>query len=124
MSTPCFNDLVLLEYGWAHQPGDGSGKTDCFQLLCEVRRRFQLRDLQDDFAWVYRTYTEATLPNRRIARWLLTAGTRTTQLQPGTINLTGPKALASWTGERWIYIAPGRMVVQCKTLPGAWFIVP
>lgn len=70
------NDLIGLEYGWGHRPRDGSGKTDCFQLVCEIRRRMGLGDYEPMFEWVYGTYNQDTLPRSRIARWLLENGRR------------------------------------------------
>ena len=115
-------DLVGLPYRWGARPSEGA--TDCFQLVCEVRRRLGLTDYEQEFQWVYETYDERTLPDRRIARWLLTKGSRTTVLEPGTISLSSWRALASWTGTGWLCIAPGKAVVLLKELPGHWFTVP
>ena len=79
------NDLIGLAYGWSHRPGDGSGKTDCFQLVCEVRRRLELTDYAPEFEWVYRSYSEATFPRIRLIRWLMERCTRTTEPTPGDV---------------------------------------
>jgi hypothetical protein len=70
------NDLIGLEYGWGHRPGDGSGKTDCFQLVCEVRRRMGFGEYGPMFEWVYSKFNEETLPKKQIAKWLLSNGSR------------------------------------------------
>ena len=81
------NDLLWLRYGWGHAPGDGSGLTDCFQLVCEVRRRLGLRDYGPEFDWAYDTYTETTLPRMRLMRWLLDHCSRVDTPQPGDVLL-------------------------------------
>ena len=81
------NDLLFLRYGWGHAPGDGSGLTDCFQLVCEVRRRLGLRDYGPQFDWAYETYTEETLPRVRLMRWLLEHCSRVDTPQPGDLSL-------------------------------------
>ena len=115
-------DLIGLEYRWGSRPDEGA--TDCFQLVCEVRRRLGLSDYSQHFNWVYETYTEATLPKQRIARWLLTTCSRTATLEPGTLNLSNWRALASWTGTGWLCIAPGGTVGVTPHLAGHWFTAP
>ena len=90
------NDLLFLRYGWGHAPSDGSGLTDCFQLVCEVRRRLGLRDYAPDFAWVYGTYTEATLPRMRLMRWLLEHCSRVMTPQPGDLLLCQGQAAGAF----------------------------
>jgi len=90
------NDLLFLRYGWGHAPGDGTGLTDCFQLVCEVRRRLGLRDYAPDFDWVYDTYTEATLPRMRLMRWLLEHCSRVTTPQPGDLLLCQGRAAGAF----------------------------
>jgi hypothetical protein len=65
-----FNDLIGLRYGWHCRPNDGTGKTDCFQLVCEARRRLGMSDYAPRFEWVYSVYDEFSLPPRQILRWL------------------------------------------------------
>jgi hypothetical protein len=115
-------DLIGLPYRWGAKPSEGA--TDCFQLVCEARRRLGLADYTAEFAWVYETYTEETLPDRRIARWLLTKGTRTSTLEPGTICLSTWRAMASWTGTAFLFIAPGGRVCLTERLTGPLFTVP
>lgn len=43
------NDLVGMEYEWGSQPSQG--KTDCWQLVIEVRKRLGLQT--PSFSWVY-----------------------------------------------------------------------
>jgi hypothetical protein len=72
------NNLIGLQYGWGHKPGDGSGMTDCFQLClrCTAPPR-TTHDHSDMYAWVYEQYDEATFTVQRLVRFLLTSGTRT-----------------------------------------------
>jgi hypothetical protein len=81
------NDLIGLTYGWGHAPGDGSGKTDCFQLTCEARRRMGLSDYADKFAWVYDSYNDATFPRRLVIRWLIENGRRIDRPAIGAVAL-------------------------------------
>lgn len=60
------NDLVGLEYGWGCKPA--SGRTDCWQLVLEVRTRLGLET--PDFEWVYQQWTDATLEPGLIGQWL------------------------------------------------------
>jgi hypothetical protein len=54
------NDLIGLAYRWGCRPGDGTGCTDCFQLVCAVRRQLGLPDHAAQFEWVYREQTAET----------------------------------------------------------------
>jgi hypothetical protein len=90
------NDLLFLRYGWGHAPGDGSGLTDCFQLVCEVRRRLGLRDYGPQFDWAYETYTEETLPRVRLMRWLLEHCSRVDTPQPGDLLLCQGQAAGAF----------------------------
>lgn len=109
------NDLIGLQYGWGRRPGDGSGMTDCFQLTCEVRRRLDLKDHTEMFAWVYEEYDEQTFPRGRIARWLLQYGARLADPTPGAVALlpgSSGAALGTATDHGVIFIAPGQNVVH------------
>lgn len=111
-----FNDLVMLSYGWGHAPGDGSGKTDCFQLVCEVRRRIGLRELAEHFEWVYQRYDEVSFPRGNVLRWLHREGSETQERKPGTLAYLptdrGAVALGTCTEDGLIFIAPGQNVVH------------
>lgn len=114
------NDLIGLRYGWNCVPGDGSGKTDCFRLVCEVRKRLALPDYAPLFEWVYRDYTEETFSRRLIVRWLLERGTRLDAPVWGAVALlpgSAGAALASVVdGGAVLFIAPSQNVV-CSHLP-------
>lgn len=115
------NDLIGLRYGWGHQPGDGSGMTDCFQLVCEVRARLGLSGYRDRFAWVYERYGEIDFPRRLLARWLLQHGNRLQTPQHGAVAfLPGAAggALGTYVEDRAIFIGPGQNVVQAPLPPG------
>jgi hypothetical protein len=118
------NDLIGLRYGWGHRPGDDSGMTDCFQLMCEVQRRLGLRDYGPAFEWVYGKYTEDTLPRLSIMRWLLTHCDKLTDPKPGAIALlhgTKAGALATVTQHGLILLAPSQNVVHTSSPPPtAW----
>lgn len=90
-----FNDLLLLTYRWGASPEDGSGHTDCFQLVCEVRRRLGLSDWAPRFAWAYDQFTEETLRPRRLLRWVLENGRRVWPPEPGDVVLVGGSAAAA-----------------------------
>ena len=109
------NDLIGLQYAWGHSPRDGSGKTDCFQLACEVHERLGFGDYRDQFAWVYENYTEATFRYRLIIRWLNENGKRLTQPIPGAVALLPANvglALATVLDDGLLFIAPSKNVVR------------
>jgi len=111
------NDLVGLKYGWGHRPGDGSGRTDCFQLVCEVRDRLGLSSYREQFAWVYSGWTEETFPRRMLARWLLEHGRRLQLPQTGAVALmpgNAGGALGTFVNDRTMFIGPGQAVIQAS----------
>lgn len=115
------NDLIGLSYGWGCKPGDGSNKTDCFQLFCEVRRRLGLRDYEKQFSWVYDKYTDTTFPRRRLVRWILERGTKLDRAVHGAaVLLPGAKGAALGTCvEGWtVFVASSQNVVQAPLPTG------
>ena len=120
-----FADLIGLEYRWNHAPGDGTGYTDCFQLMGEVQTRLGLADYRNRFGWVYHEYTQETLPVRRVARWLLQCGTRLTVSRPGASVLfvgQATAALGTATDCGVIFIAPGQRVVHAPPQPNLQYV--
>lgn len=116
-----FNDLVELRYGWGHRPGDGSGLTDCFQLMCDVHRRLGLCDYAETFEWVYRSFEAETVPRIRLVRWLLQNARAVTDQQPGDVallagTLVGAFATVSDVGGL-LYISSARRVVHASSVP-------
>lgn len=110
------NDLIGLEYGWGHRPGDGSGKTDCFQLACELHRRLGHADYASEFAWVYERYTDSTFNRVHIARWLLQNASRQSAPEIGTVVLL-PSDLGAALGtyvdtESAVFIGPALNVIR------------
>jgi hypothetical protein len=59
MQNLSFNDLIGLPYQWGAAPW--SGKTDCFQLACEVHKRLGFADYSNQFEWVYELYDESNI---------------------------------------------------------------
>jgi hypothetical protein len=113
------NDLIGLPYGFGCRPGDGTGMTDCFQLVCEVRRRLGLRDYAPEFDWVYRSYSEETFSRIRLIRWLMERCNRTTEPVPGDVVLFGgATAMGVVTAERGaIFLAGGKRVARLPSVP-------
>lgn len=111
-----FNDLTLLTYRWGASPEDGSGCTDCFQLVCEVRRRLGLTDWAPRFAWVYDQFTYETLRPRQLIRWVMTHGQKVASPEPGDITPIGGLTTAALgvitPNQGLIYISPGYRVVH------------
>lgn len=109
------NDLIGLEYQWGAHPRDGRGKTDCFQLVCEIRERLGLSDYSEKFTWAYWLYSPETLKPRHVARWLLQNGKRLKMPEHGAVALladpTNP-ALGSVVDNSLIFISPGKRVVR------------
>ena len=111
------NDLIGLQYGWGHAPGDGTGMTDCFQLVCEMRRRMGLSDYSERFEWVYDQYTEDTFRRRLIPRWLLQHGIRLGIPQVGAVLLlpgAAGAALATVVNDGALFLAPSGNVVRTQ----------
>ena len=109
------NDLIGLEYRWGAHPRDGSGKTDCFQLVCEIRSRLGLSDYSEKFSWAYWLYDEKTLRPIRMARWLMHEGKRLKLPEVGAVALLAEPdnaALGTVTDQGVICIAPGGCVVS------------
>jgi hypothetical protein len=109
------NDLIGLEYCWGASLRDGNNQTDCFQLVCEIRKRLGLSDYSDKFAWAYRSYSPKTLTPIRLARWLLEEGRRLKLPEHGAVALladpTSP-ALGSVVDGSIVFISPGKRVVR------------
>jgi hypothetical protein len=114
------NDLIGLTYGWNHAPGDGSGKTDCFQLACEVRRRLGMSDYSERFAWVYTEFLDEQFNRAKIARWLLQCGNRLELPIPGAVRLLPVDegaALATYLHDgTTIFLSPGGSVIRTQIL--------
>jgi hypothetical protein len=85
------NDLIGLSYERRARPSDGEGKSDCFMLVCEVRRRLGLYDYEDDFKWAYDEYDSGNLPIKRVIRWLFENGKRTTTKDDGNVAIILPR---------------------------------
>jgi hypothetical protein len=109
------NDLIGLRYRWAAAPSDGTGYTDCFQLVCEIRNRLGLKDYKAQFAWVYNQYTEAAFRKALLPRWLLQNGTRLQERRHGAVVLL-PAAIGSALGtiveDDALFISPRGAVVR------------
>ncbi len=112
------NDLIGLEYRWGASFADGTGYTDCFQLVCEVRKRLGLSDYSSKFEWAYGSYTQDTFKPIRLARWLLQTGRRLTLPEHGAVallaNPTSP-ALGSVVNGSVVFISAGKRVVRVPT---------
>ena len=112
------NDLIGLEYQWGASFADGTGCTDCFQLVCEVRKRLGLSDYSSKFEWAYGSYTQDTFKPIRLARWLLQTGRRLTLPEHGAVallaNPTSP-ALGSVVNGSVVFISAGKRVVRVPT---------
>lgn len=105
------NDLIGLSYERRARPADGNGKSDCFMLVCEARRRLGLHDYEQDFQWAYDQYDAGNLPMPRIMRWLLTNGKKTRELTDGNVaimkNLSGELAVGVVYDRGILIIAKG-----------------
>jgi hypothetical protein len=117
------NDLIGLEYAWGHRPSDGTGKTDCFQLSCEVRKLLGMFSFANTYQWVYDQYTEDSLPNRQLMRFLLESGKRIEVPTVGAMALfSGEKAaLGTVTDYGIVFIAPGGRVVHAPVFNATYY---
>ena len=109
------NDLIGLQYQWGARFDEGKGSTDCFQLVCEVRKRLGLSDYSSKFEWAYDSYTQETFKPIRLAKWLLQTGRRLTLPRHGAVALladpTSP-ALGSVVDGSIVFISAGKRVVR------------
>lgn len=108
------NDLIGMQYRWGAHPRDGSNKTDCFQLVCEIRSRLGLTDYSQKFEWAYSVYNEKSLKPFCLARWLLQEGKRLKLPEVGAVALLAEPdnaALGTVVDHGVICIAPGGTVV-------------
>lgn len=116
------NDLIGLTYGWGYRPDDGTGLTDCFQLACEIHRRFGFADYTPAFAWVYNEFDDDTFPRVRMARWLLENGIRLAIPKPAAVALLPSNvgaALGTYMGDgTTVFIGPSHNVVRAQLPEG------
>lgn len=68
--SPCFNDLIGLQYDWSSSPSDGNGKTNCFAMCMEARKRLGLTDFRDQFSELYKNTSQGEISVRQILRLL------------------------------------------------------
>jgi hypothetical protein len=115
------NDLIGLSYRWGCRPGDSSGCTDCFQLVCAVRRRLGLPDHAAQFEWVYREHTAETFGLLHLRRLLGMMADPVAEALPGDpILLRGAAAaLGVAVDDGVMFIAPGQTVVMTPLPQGA-----
>jgi hypothetical protein len=122
MHSSFCNDLIGLPYRWAAAPA--SGATDCFQLVCEARRRLGLMDYSERFAWVYERYTEQTFRRALLPRWLLQNGRRLGEPIAGAVALlpssTG-SALGTILEDGALFISPRGAVVRSPLPAGVGY---
>ncbi len=115
------NDLIGLSYRWGCRPGDGTGCTDCFQLVCAVRRQLGLPDHAAQFEWVYREHTAKTFGLLHLRRLLASLADPVAEALPGDPILLGgaAAALGAAVDGGVMFIAPGQTVVMTPLPQGA-----
>lgn len=113
MQNSSYNDLIGLPYQWGAAPW--SGKTDCFQLACEVHKRLGFADYADRFEWVYELYSEEAFPKPLLVRWMIENGTRLAEPVAGAVVLL-PAAIGSALGtiveEGALFLSPSGTVIK------------
>jgi len=113
MQNSSFNDLIGLPYQWSAAPW--SGKTDCFQLACEVHKRLGFNDYTERFEWVYEMYDESTFPKSLLVRWMIDNGKRLKEPLAGAVMLL-PASVGSALGtiveDGVLFLSPGGTVVK------------
>ena len=114
-----FNDLIGLPYCWGAPPW--TGKTDCFQLACEVHSRLGYGDYTAKFDWVYELYDEETFPRGLLVRWMLQNGSRLQAPKHGAVTLL-PAAIGSALGtiveDGALFLSPGGTVIRAPLPAG------
>lgn len=108
-----------MRYEWGAAPW--LGKTDCFQLACEIHKRLGFADYTKRFEWVYELYDEQTFPRGLLVRWMLENGTRLKAAKPGAVALlpasTG-SALGTILEDGAIFITRGSGVIRAPLPAG------
>lgn len=82
---PSFNDLIGLEYDWPSSPSDGNGKTNCFAMCMEARKRLGLTDFRDQFKELYENTIPGEISVKQIIRLLKTYGQSIREPRPGAV---------------------------------------
>lgn len=121
MHNSSFNDLIGLRYAWGAAPWQNTGKTDCFQLACEVHKRLGFGDYTAKFDWVYELYDEATFPKSLLVRWLLQNGKRLKEPRPGAVALLPAavgSALSTILEDGALFLAPNGTVTRAPLPAG------
>jgi hypothetical protein len=122
MTRPSFNDLIGAAYEWGASPSSNKGKTDCFQLACEVHRRLGFSDYSTKFDWVYETYNEQTFPKGLLVRWMLQNGKRLKEPVVGAVALLPANvgsALGTWVDNGLLFISAKGKVILAPTVNSA-----
>ena len=119
MHNSSFNDLIGLSYQWGAAPW--SGKTDCFQLACEVHKRLGFADYTDQFEWVYELFDESTFSKSLLVRWMIENGVRLQQPTLGAVALL-PAAIGSALGtiveDGALFLSPSGTVIRAPLPSG------
>jgi hypothetical protein len=119
MQNLSFNDLIGLPYQWGAAPW--SGKTDCFQLACEVHKRLGFADYSNQFEWVYELFDESTFAKPLLARWMIENGTRLKRPVIGAVAML-PAAIGSALGtiveDGALFLSPSGAVIRAPLPSG------
>lgn len=117
LPSPSFNDLIGLEYDWGSSPSDGNGKTNCFAMCMEVRKRLGLTDFRKQFEKYYREGNPEDIGPRQIIRLLWKHGKKITEPLPGAIfYLPSPNDLLAMAvvidSTNCLLLSPGGRVIR------------
>jgi len=108
-----------MSYQWGAAPW--TGKTDCFQLACEVHSRMGRCDYAARFDWVYELYDEFSFPKGLLVRWMLQNGRRLKEAKPGAVALL-PSSIGSALGtileDGALFLSPAGMVIKAPLPAG------
>lgn len=83
--SPSFNDLIGLEYDWKSEPSESTGKTNCFALCMEARKRLGLRDFTEEYRHLYKETMDGEIGVRQILKLIKSHTERIYRSRPGAL---------------------------------------
>jgi len=115
--SPSFNDLIGMKYDWSSSPSDGTGRTNCFALCMEARKRLGLTDFRKQFENLYKEHSPQDISIRQILKLLRQYGQCIHEAIPGALfclpSPSGGIAMAVIIdGESCLMLSPGKHVTR------------
>lgn len=117
LPSPSFNDLIGLQYDWSSSPSDNNGKTNCFAMCMEARKRLGLKDFRSQFSELYKNTSHGEISVRQIIGLLKKHGQIIRHARPGAIfclpSSSGGIAMAVVLDDQdCLVLSPGKSVIR------------